>query len=288
MNALFDPATQTVALGTALLGATAGLIGTFAVVRRQSLQGDAMSHAALPGLMAAFLLGGRSPGVLLLGGAIAGWVAVALVGTISRRGRTPYDAALGAALAVFFGVGVALMQYAQKNVPDAAENGLSRYLFGQAATLRAGDVSAIAVVGGCIAVVLAAGWKDFELAAFDPEFATANGRPVWLLDAVLTAAVAAAVVIGLQAVGTVLMSTLLVAPAVAARRWSNRLAGVTLLAAVFGAASGVGGTLASDALGTRGLSVPTGPLIVLAATALAVGSLALHAIREGVRRRAAA
>src|SRR5262245_37660187 len=129
LRALFSvPALQTVAPGAALLGVAAGAVGCFALLRRQSLQGGVVSHAALPGVALAFLLGGRSPLLLVLGGAIAGWVALVLVGVVGRRSRVPADAALGGTLAVFFGLGLALLQRAQKH-PDASTNPLDRYLF---------------------------------------------------------------------------------------------------------------------------------------------------------------
>jgi manganese/zinc/iron transport system permease protein len=168
----FDqPVVRTVSAALAVLGAVAGVIGTFAVVRRQSLQGDAVSHAALPGVAGAFLLGGREPVVLVFGAAVAGWVAMTLVNGIVRRSRVPFDAALAGALAVFFGFGLVLMTYLQKLAgraptnaferwvkPHATESvghGLDRYLFGQAAFLRESDVWTIAAVGG-LAVGLAA------------------------------------------------------------------------------------------------------------------------------------
>src|SRR5215203_1314195 len=123
------------AAGTAMLGLTAGSVGSFAVLRGQSLQGDAVAHAALPGVAAAFLLGGRSSVALVLGGAAAGWLAMVLVGLIVRRSRVPFDTALAGTLAVFFGLGLVLFTYIQRNVTGAALTPLERYLYGQAALL---------------------------------------------------------------------------------------------------------------------------------------------------------
>lgn len=260
----------TVVLGTAGLGFVAGSVGSFAVLRRQSLQGDMVSHAALPGLAAAFLLGAREPVYLILGGAVAGWIAMMLVGFVKRRSRVPFDAALGGALAVFFGLGLVLMTYIQRHVPDAFSHPLDRYLFGQAALLREEDLLAIGWIGAAALAILAAFWKEFKLLSFDPDYAASIGYPVRLLDLLLTTLTVTAVVIGLKAVGVVLMTALLIAPAAAARQWTNRLGGVVLLAGIFGAVAGMGGTIASHLAG-RG--VPTGPTIVLAATGLVVVSL---------------
>ncbi len=281
LSLLADPSVQTVSLGAGGLGAVTGAVGTFAVVRRQSLVGDAVSHAALPGVAVAFLLGVREPAVLAVGAAVAGWVAMATVTGIVRRTRVPFDTALAGALAVFFGFGILLMTYIKKHVPGAANHGLERYLFGQAAIMRADDLWAIAGFGGFAVLVLALYWKELKVVAFDPDFAASLGLPARRLDLLLTTLVVVGVVVGLQAVGVVLMSALVVAPAVAARQWSDRLGRVTGLASVFGASAGVAGTLLSHVLSDRGRPVPTGPTIVLCATAFVVVSL-LVAPRRGV------
>lgn len=292
LTSLFESsAVRTVAAGTAGLGFAAGSVGAFAVLRRHSLQGDMVSHAALPGLAAAFLLGAREPALLVLGGAVAAWLAMLAVGAITRRSRIPFDAALGGALAVFFGLGLVLMTYAQHRVPDASRHPLDRYLFGQAALLRDADLWLVGGLCGAIALLLAAFWKEFKLLAFDPDYARAVGFPVRRLDLLLTTLTVAAVVVGLKAVGVVLMTALLVAPAVAARQWTNRLGGVVLLAGAFGAAAGAGGAAFSHVAG-GGVSLPTGPTIVLTATALVALSLAFGTARGLVwaplRRGAAA
>lgn len=174
---LFDvPALRTVAPGAALLGIAAGAIGCFAVLRRQSLQGDVVSHAALPGVALAFLLGARSPLLLVVGGAVAGWVALMLVGVVGRRSRVPIDAALGGTLAVFFGLGLALMRQAQ-SLPGAGTNPLDRYLFGQAANLREPDLWVIGGIGAIALLILALAWKELKLLVFDPDYAASVGLP---------------------------------------------------------------------------------------------------------------
>lgn len=268
-------ALRTPAVGAALLGLVAGAVGSFAVLRRQSLQGDMVSHAALPGVAVAFVLGGRSPTELILGGAIAGALAMLTVGLVSGRTRVPFDAALGGALAVFFGLGLALMTYVRRHVPDAGQHPLERYLFGQAALLRDSDLWAIGGLGAAALLVLAVFWKELKLLSFDPDYAASLGLPVRLLDLVITTLTVTAVVIGLKAVGVVLMTALLIAPAAAARQWTNRLGRMVVLAGFFGAAAGAGGTVASHLLSylPGGATVPTGPTIVLCATAVVLLSL---------------
>ena len=282
ISELNTSALWTVAAGTAGLGLVAGAIGSFAVLRRQSLQGDMVSHAALPGLAAAFLLGAREPVYLILGGAVAGWIAMLLVGFVQRRSRVPFDAALGGALAVFFGLGLVLMTYIQRHVPGASSHPLDRYLFGQAALLREEDLRVIGCLGAAALIFLAAFWKEFKLLSFDPEYAASLGFPIRGLDLLLTTLTVTAMVIGLKAVGVVLMTALLIAPAAAARQWTNRLGSVVLLAGLFGALAGMGGTIASHLAG-RG--VPTGPTIVLSATAFVVFSLLIGPARGILWRR---
>ena len=276
LSLLMDSSVRTVALGAAAVGAVSGAIGSLAVVRRQSLQGDAISHAALLGAAGAFWLGGRTEFTLILGAAAAGWVAMTLVGGVTRRSRVPFDTALAGAMAVFFGLGLTLISWLQRHAPDAATHGLERYLFGQAAFIRTGDVETILGLGGAAVAVLILGWKEFKLISFDADFASSLGIAVRRTEWLLTLLIVVAVVIGLQTVGVVLMSTLIVAPAVAARFWCQQLERLTLLAAGFGAVSGWLGTFFSLVF-DRWLdrAVPPGPTIVLVATGIVLVSLLL-------------
>ena len=272
---------RTVALGAAILGITSGALGTFAVLRRQALLGDAISHAALPGVALAFLLtGSKAPFTLVLGAALAGFVGTLLVGAVVRTTRVKEDAALGIMLSVFFGVGLVLLTYIQRR-PDAAQAGLDRFLFGQAAALLREDVIVMALLGGAALVVVGLLWKQLKLLAFDPDYAATLGLRVRRYDALLTGLLVVAIVIGLQTVGVVLMSAMVVAPAAAARQWTNRLGVMVVLAAGLGALAGVSGAV----LSSETERLPTGPTIVLAVTALVVVSL-LFAPGRGVVWRA--
>ena len=154
MELFSDYTLRVVALGSGVLGAAAGALGSFAYLRRQSLVGDALSHAALPGIALVFLLTGtKAPLPIMLGAALAGWIATLAVRRVVRRSRVPYDSALGMALAVFFGFGLVLLTAIQKR-PDAAQAGLESFLFGQAASLLREDVVVMSILGaGCLIVV---------------------------------------------------------------------------------------------------------------------------------------
>ncbi len=276
-----DYTLRTVALGSAVLGIVSGALGTYAVLRGQSLLGDAVSHAALPGIAIAFLLTGlKSPIVLMLGAAVSGVIGTLFVTGVVRTTRVKFDSALGLTLSVFFGFGLLLLTYIQR-LPDANQAGLDSYLFGQAAALIARDVQLMSILGVIVLTVVVLLWKEFKLLAFDTEFGRASGYPMPLLDVGLTALMVIAIVIGLQTVGVVLMSAMLIAPAAAARQWTDRLSIMMILAGAFGAAAGVSGAVISSTTAR----LPTGPTIVLSASVIVALSLVLAPNRGLVARR---
>ncbi|MGB3095749.1 MAG: metal ABC transporter permease [Candidatus Deferrimicrobiaceae bacterium] len=288
-NLFADYTLRQVAIGAAMLGIVNGVLGSFAVLRKQSLLGDGISHAALPGIALAFLLtGSKSSLALLLGAAAAGWIATLLIMSIVKHTRVKYDTALGLVLSVFFGFGLVLLTYIQK-LPVAAQAGLDKFLFGQAATLLRKDVVTIGVLGGIVLVFLLVFWKEFKLLSFDPDFAFSLGFPVRILDVLLTTLLVIAIVIGLQTVGVVLMSAMVVAPAAAARQWTDRLGVMVTVSGIFGALAGVSGAIISS----QAARIPTGPTIVLCASAIVLFSLLLAPnrgmawgfVREQINRR---
>lgn len=272
----FDYTLRNIALGSAILGVVSGVLGSFALLRRQSLLGDALAHAALPGVCAAFILSGQSkdPLVLLLGAAAASWIGALLLGLIVRSTRIKEDAAMGIVLSVFFGGGYVLLSIIQKQA-GSGQAGLDKYLFGSAASLVEADVRTMALLAALALVVVLLLFKEFKLLSFDPTFLATLGFPLRLLDVLLTTLIVLAIVIGLQTVGVVLMSAMLIAPAAAARQWTNRLGGMIALAALIGVLGGVIGAVVS----ASSANMPTGPLIVIALTALALFSFAFGSER---------
>lgn len=266
---LFDYTLRNVALGSAILGVVGGTLGTFAVLRRQGLLGDALAHATLPGVCAAFLLTGtKSPAVLLLGAGLSAGLGALVILAVVNGTRIKQDAALGIVLSVFFGAGVVLLTYIAGS-GDAGQSGLDRFIFGQAATIVREDVLTMGLLALAALVVTALFFKEFKLLSFDPAFAAGLGFPVRALNVLLTALIVVAVVVGIQAVGVVLMAAMLITPAAAARQWTDRLSAMIFLSALFGAASGVSGAMIS----ASGSNLPTGPLIVLFATGILLVSL---------------
>jgi manganese/zinc/iron transport system permease protein len=269
LDLLSDYTFRNVALGAALLGVVSGVLGSFAVLRRQGLLGDALAHAALPGICIAFLLtGSKAPLVLLTGAAIAGWLGALALLRITRATRIREDSALGVVLSVFFAAGIVLLTFINRR-EDATQAGLDKFLFGQAAAIVQTDVTTMLLLGGAALLLVALLYKEFKLITFDAQFAASLGLRTGPLGVLLTALVVVAIVIGLKTVGVVLMASLLIGPAVAARQWTNRLSWMLLLAALFGAISGFTGA----AISFVDDGLPTGPMVILTLTAIVLFSL---------------
>jgi manganese/zinc/iron transport system permease protein len=220
------------------------------------------------------LTGSKATIVLLLGAALAGWLATFLLLRLVRETIISEDSALGILLSTFFGFGIVLLTFISKS-GDASQAGLDKYLFGQAATLVQENVVTMAVLGGLALGLVMLLYKEFKLLSFDTEFAASLGFNTNGLSLILTSLIVVAVVIGLQTVGVVLMAAMLIGPAVAARQWTNRLGIMIVVAAFIGAASGVSGALISISQAR----IPTGPMVILSLTALVMFSLLFGAAR---------
>ena len=256
-----DYTLQTITLGTAVLGALCGMLGSFAVLRKQSLLGDAISHAALPGIALAFLITEtKDSNTLLIGALISGLIGTFWIRGIVKNTHLKSDTALGLILSLFFGFGMLLLTFIQK-MPNANQAGLDKYLFGQAATLVNSDVWTMCIIAGLSLLILLVFWKEFKLLLFDADYTKSLGFNVKFLDVLITFFIVVSIVVGLQTVGVVLMSAMLLAPAAAARQWTNSLGVMVALAAIFGAFSGVLGT----GISASSNNLSTGPVIVLIA-----------------------
>jgi manganese/zinc/iron transport system permease protein len=279
--------TAVVLAGCAMLGLAAGVVGTFALLRGRALVADAVGHAALPGVALAALLVGslgadpRSLPPLLAGAAAAGVAGVLAVQALARTRRIREDAAIAIVLSSFYALGVALLSWLQ-TVPGAAQAGLSKFILGQAAAMRAEDATvAAAVAAGCLALVLLF-FQRLRAACFDPDFARVQGLAVGRVDLLLLGLMVTVCVAGLQAVGLILVVALLVLPAATARLLTHRLPRMLGLGAVIGAACGAAGAWVS-ALRPE---LPTGAAVVLAGAALFTLALLL-APERGLLARAA-
>ncbi|WP_333646754.1 metal ABC transporter permease [Lacrimispora sp.] len=271
---------QTVALGSALLGMISGVLGSFAVLRKQSLLGDGVSHSALPGVVIAFiLLGSKNSEILLLGALISGLLSTLFIVTIVRHSRIKFDSALALVMSVFFGFGLVLLTYVQK-LPNSNQAGLKRFIFGQASTLLQRDIILMGICGTLLLALVLLFWKEFKLFTFDSDFAHSLGFSSKRLNLLLSFMIVLAIIIGLQTVGVILMSAMLATPAVAARQWTNKLWVMVTLSAFLGAISGAAGTAASSLVP----KLPTGPAIVVCISAILIISV-LFAPGRGILHR---
>jgi manganese/zinc/iron transport system permease protein len=265
-----------VAIGAALLGFAAGSSGTFLFLRKRALVSDAVAHATLPGVGLAFIVmvalggDGRSLPGLLAGSALTAWLGLLLIEWITRRTRLAEDAAIGAVLGVFFGLGVVLLTVVQ-SMSAGRQAGLEGFLLGSTAGMLFEDAVIIAV-GGSLAIL--ATWllrRPMTLVAFDSDYAAALGYDVRRIDLAMMGLVMAVTVIGLKLVGLILIVAMLIIPAVTARFWSERAHRVVWIAGGLGAAAGYLGA----AISASAPALPTGPIIVLVAAAIFVASLLL-------------
>lgn len=268
---------RNVLLGATLLGIVAGVVGCFALLRRQSLLGDALAHAALPGVCLAFLVtGSKDPLPLAAGALVAGLAGALVILGVVRWSRIKEDSGIGIVLSVFFGIGIVLLTYIQR-LPTGNQSGLDKYLFGQAATLMERDLQVMGVLAAVVLTVLALFYKELKLLTFDRDFAHSLGLPVRRLELLVTVLLVVVVVVGLRTVGVVLIVATLVTPAAAARQWTDSLGLMLMLAGGIGGAAGATGALVS----AGAARLPTGPVIVLVASAVLVVSLLL-APRRGL------
>lgn len=286
---LTDPNVQTVTLGVMLLGASAGMTGSFALVRKRALIGDAIAHSVLPGVCLAFILTNQKhPIFLIIGAAVTGWLSLMFMDFITRHSKIKPDAAIGVVLSLFFGLGILLLTAIQ-NSGSGNQAGLDKFLFGKAASLTREDVWVFSILALLIVTSIVAFFHVFRFVAFDRDFSMARGLPIQWIELLLSTITVLAVAAGIQAVGVVLMAALLITPAATARFWTNSLWRMSLWAAVLGAAAGVLGAWISY----LAPAMPTGPWIVVFLSAMALfsaffapqGIFARHLLQRGNSRK---
>lgn len=271
MSFLLDYTFQIVTIGAVLLGGISGVLGSFAVLRKQSLLGDGVAHSALVGVVLAYIISGsKTTEVLLLGGLISGLLSALLINTIVRCTKIKYDGALAMVMSVFFGLGVVLLTYVQKQ-ENSTQAGLERFIYGQASAILLRDVRWIAICVVLLLTVVVLLWKEFKVITFDKDFAKTIGFNTQKLDLLITMMIVITVIIGLQTVGVILMSAMLIAPAVGARQWANSLTSMVVISAIFGGVAGFIGTVVSSSV----RQIPTGPAIVISATLITLVSITL-------------
>ncbi len=286
-----DSVLQAPTIGSMLMCLIAALIGTFVVLRAKSLIGETLSHACYPGVIIALLLehyffqdAGHEITILLsvlIGATISSLLGMYLIDLLEKRFAVKSDSALSFVLSAFFGIGITLLSALQQDHP-ALYKELQAYLFGQAATMRTIHV----VIYACFAVVIiffiVLFFRDIQAVLFDPVFSEVSGIKRKRVEMLLFCCLVASVVIGIRTCGIVLMSAMLIFPAVSARFFTHRLSTLLVLAGFFAVLSGFFGVVFSHeaslyfwkeqgpggGMGGKVVSFPTGPMIVLCAAVL--------------------
>ena len=272
--------------GTFLLAAIAGAVGCITVLKGQSLIGDAIGHAAFPGIILSFMLFmQREPVLLTLGAVASGATAFMLIQVIKENSKLKLDAILAVVLSSFFGVGMVLKSHIQgnSNYKDAAQSGLSSYIFGQAAYIMKDDVKLIVYIGVPTLVLLVLFYKEIKLFLFDEIYAKAIGIRTFLLYGIILVMTMGIIAAGLKLVGAILISSLLIIPAITALQWSEKFSRVLIIAGIVGGVSALIGTYISTAF--NGMS--TGATIILIMGSFAIISLVTgpHGMIKNLRMR---
>ena len=251
---------QRALLGGALVAVVCGVVGTWVVIRGMAFLGEAIGHGMLPGVAVATLLGAP----VLLGGAASAAVMSTTIGLLHRRGRLSYDTAIGLLFVAMLSLGVIIVSHSGSFATDATV-----MLFGDVLALQPADLATLAVALVITLVLAAAFHRAFLAVTFDPRIAQTLGLRPALAQAVLVGLVTLAVIASYQAVGSLLVIGLLLAPAVAAGPWTRRIPARMALAATLGVLATYAGLLVSWHAGTAaGSSIAYTAVMIAAASAL--------------------
>jgi len=242
-----------------LAGLVCAVVGSYVVLKGLAFIGDAISHAAFPGIVAALLLKGS----FYLGAGIAAVATALAIGWVSRHSRLRVDTAIGVVFAGTFALGVFLFSSIRSFVPEPLS-----YFFGNILAIGPDDLVGLLVLGGVVLALVGVFWKELLYATFDPLGAAASGLPVARLEYLVLALVALTIVVSVQAVGIILVVAMLVTPAATAQLVSVRYTRLMATAVIVGIGSAVGGLYAS-----YWLDVASGATIVLIQTGLFLTAL---------------
>ncbi len=245
---------QRALLGGVLVAAICALVGTYVVLRGLAFVGDALAHAAFPGVVIAYLLKGN----IYLGALLFALATALAVGLVSRHGRVSHDTAIGILFAGAFALGVLLMSMIQGYTVD-----LFSFLFGNVLGISERELWLVAFLGGGVALTISVFYKELLLLSFDPTVAEAMGYPVQAFNYLLLGLIAVTIVISIQAVGIILVVALLVTPSATAYLLSQRFFRMMVLGVLLAALAAVVGLYLSYYL-----NVASGAAIVLVSTCL--------------------
>ena len=269
--------------GTVLVGIISSIIGTFLLLQKKSLLGDALAHATLPGIAIAFLITmQKNLFYLLCGATISSLFSGYLIEYIGNNTNLKKDAVLGVVLSFMFGLGIMILSIIQK-YPVAQQAGINTFLLGNASTLLLKDVYVIAFLSAIVFATVFFFWKELLLVTFDKQFAEnmqLSTRHIKILFGFITVLT---ILIGIQTVGIILMSALLIAPAAAAQQWTSNVRSMIGLSIIFNLCATITGTVISFHIP----QTPTGPIIVLIVTLITFISIIYKTYTDKTKRKTA-
>ncbi|UQB41292.1 metal ABC transporter permease [Thiomicrospira microaerophila] len=248
-----------VVTGTILLGISAASIGGMAVLRQRALIGDVLAHAALPGIMVAFILfESTQPGLVVSAALFSSLLGYYAINFMTQKSKIKTDTAMAIVLSLFFALGLMLLSYIQAS-PLENKTGLDKLLFGQAAAMTSQEVKGLITITLIALTYLVVSFQKLRLISFDPIFAKSLGLKVKFYELSFALVLVLTIVVGLQIVGVILMAAALLIPISIARFWSSSLPRLLWIAALFAAVSAV----FSTQLSMHWPNMPTGPWMVV-------------------------
>jgi len=291
-----DPVLRAPTIGCMLMCLAAALVGVLVFLRKQSLLGESLSHASYPGVVVGVVVASpwittKNEGLVIAvavaaGAFVTAWIGLLVIELLQRKVGVRIDAALCFVLSAFFGIGLTIASHVQFTHTTLYLKMLP-YLYGQPATMTDVHIVIYGILSLVILLMVILLHKELQAISFDRDFAASLGINVKTIDAVILFLVVLAVVVGIRSVGVVLMSAMLIAPAVAARQWTNNFTMLLIIAALIGLVSGFLGNYLSvegNRYFSRGdaywrFALPTGPMIVLVAGVMCILSLLLASER---------
>ena len=279
---IFDinPIVFNVVFGAMILAVTSSVVGSFAFLQKKTLVGDAISHAILPGVCLAYVFTEtKNPAILLAGAFASGWLGSVTINFISSRSRIKNDTAISIVLSLFFGIGMSLMSYIQNNPKYIDKSGLGHYLFGSITSITSQDLILFSIVASITLAIIYLMYKELKIVSFDPDFSQSIGFNVKIINQLITILTVISIVLGIKAVGVVLMAGMIITPAAVARFWTNRLSKLLRIAVTVAIFSCLIGSYISYITPT-----PTGPWIVIIMSFIAIVSF-FFAPKKGIVSR---
>ena len=291
LDFFLDPLYRAPFIGSMLMCLASALMGTLMLVKRRSLLGEALSHSTYPGVVISAMVGALffnpndlSSVFIILGGAfLFAYLGLQVIEKLRSRFRIHLDAALCLTLSVFLGLGVVFASQIQFSHPLWYQQS-QVFVYGQAATMTDAHILIYGALSLLTLAFILYRFREIELAFFDSSFGKSIGLNLQPIFRGVFFLLILSIVVGIRSVGVILMAGMLIAPVVAARSFTDRLSHLLVFSGLFGLVSGFGGNYLSVKLSQQGLTYPTGPMILLFATALSLLSL-LFAPQKGAASR---